>query len=154
MIDRKEKAEQADKSGVDTTADALRRAITRTNRRMRREAGGPLTSTQLATLGSVWRAGEPTPGDLAEIEGVRRPTMTRVIANLEEAGMVERRPDPDDGRCFLITITAEGRRCLNEQRSRKSAWLGRVLDRLEPEEVETLERAAAILERSLEEVRD
>ncbi len=138
----------------ETPADDLRRAIARTARRMRREAGGPLTPTQLATLASVWRLGEATPGTLAELEGVRRPTMTRVIAQLEEAGMVERRADPRDGRCFLITPTEEGRACLDDQRTRKSAWLARMLDRLDPEDVHTLQRAAAILEHALEEERD
>lgn len=141
---------QDDPGQLETTAEVLRRAIARTSRRMRREAGGPLTPTQLATLASVWRLGETTPGALAAIEGVKRPTMTRVLANLTEAGMVERRTDPDDGRCSLVTVTPAGRRCLEQQRSRKSAWLAQVLDQLEPEEVETLARAAAILEHSLE----
>lgn len=139
---------------TETTADRLRRAITRTARRMRHEAGGPLTPTQLATLASVSRLEPTTPGRLAEVEGVRRPTMTRVLSHLMDAGMLDRRTDPDDGRCHLITITEAGRDCLGEQRSRKSAWLARVLDQLEPEDVRTLERAAAILEHSLEEVRD
>ncbi len=138
---------------TETTADRLRRAITRTSRRMRHEAGGPLTPTQLATLASVWRLGETTPGRLAEAEGVQRPTMTRVLNHLCEAGMLDRRPDPGDGRSSLIKITDAGERCLDEQRSRKSAWLARVLDQLKPEDVRTLERAAAILENSLEEVR-
>lgn len=138
---------------TETTADRLRRAITRTARRMRHEAGGPLTPTQLATLASVSRMGETTPGRLAEAEGVRRPTMTRILNTLMDAGMLDRRTDPEDGRCSLITTTKAGRDCLQEQRSRKSAWLSRVLDQLEPEDVRTLERAAAILENSLEEVR-
>lgn len=136
------------------SADLLRRAITRTARRMRREAGGPLTSTQMATLASIRHQRETTPGALAEIEGVRRPTMTRVVSHLEDAGMIERRADPADGRCSLITITEDGQSYLDDQRSRKSAWLARVLDQLDPDEVATLERAAAILENSLEEVRD
>lgn len=137
---------------LEEIADHLRRAITRTARRMRYEAGGTLTPTQMATLASIRRLGEATPGRLAETEGVRRPTMTRVLAQLADSGMVERRSDPEDGRCSLITASQAGRACLDEQRSRKSAWLARMLDTLEPEDVRTLQRAATILENSLEEV--
>lgn len=154
MVENVRERDRPGAKRLEDTADSLRRAIVRTSRRMRHEAGGPLTPTQLATLASVWRSGQATPGSLADAEGVRRPTMTRVLAHLEEAGMVERRTDPADGRCSLVTITEAGRACLDDQRSRKSAWLVRMLDRLPPEDVATLERAAAILENSLEEVRD
>lgn len=138
---------------VDPAADRLRRAITRTSRRMRREAGGRLTPTQLATLGSISRQGVTTPGKLAEIEGVKRPSITRVLGSLVEAGMIEKRPDPDDGRCFLLSVTADGGSYLEENRWQKSAWLTRMLEELDREDVRVLEQAAAILETALAEDR-
>lgn len=138
----------------DPVADRLRRVITRTSRRMRREAGGQLTPTQLATLGSVARYGVITPGELAEIEGVRRPSVTRVVGNLVETGMIERRSDPEDGRSSLLSVTTAGHAYLEEHRSRKSAWLARMLEELGEEDVRILEQAAAILESALEEERD
>lgn len=135
------------------TADRLRQAITRTSRRLRREAGGQLTPTQLATLGSISRHGVITPGDLAAIEGVQRPSITRVVSGLVDAGMIEKRPDPDDGRCFLLTVTAAGSTYLEQNRWRKSAWLARMLEELDGEDVRILEQAAAILETALAEDR-
>lgn len=142
---------QTERQTEEQVADRLRRAITRTSRRLRREAGGGLTPTQLATLGSVDRRGVVTPGELAEIEGVKRPSVTRVVGNLIEAGMVERRPDPTDGRCSLLSVTPAGREYLDRHRLRKSAWLARRLEAMNPEDVRTLDRAAAILESALKE---
>lgn len=120
---------------------------------MRREAGGRLTATQLAALASVDRQGVITPGELAEIEGVRRPSVTRVVGTLLEEGMIEKNADPEDGRSSLLSVTPAGLEYLDERRSRKSAWLGRLLDELSEEDTRSLERAAAILEHALEEDR-
>lgn len=77
--------------------------------------------------------------------------MTRVVGNLVDEGMVEKRPDPTDGRCSLLSVTAAGDAYLDQHRSRKSAWLARVLEELGEEDARTLERAAAILENALKE---
>ena len=82
---------------------------------------------------------------------MQRPTATRVLARLEELGLVDRAPDPVDRRSSLISVSPAGRTLLRRQRSRKDQFLARRLATLAPEEVATLDRAAAILERLLDE---
>jgi len=133
------------------SAVALRLAITRTSRRLRQEADSDLSPTAMAALASIERHAPVTPTKLAEIERVKRPTITRVINNLLEAGVISRSPDPEDGRSCRLNMTEEGTARLAEHRFRKSAYLARLLDSLPAEDVETLDRAAQILERALEE---
>ena len=142
---------------TDTTltdsAARLRMAIVRTARRLRQEAAGaadPLTPTAAASLATVERHGPLTPSELAEIERVKRPTATRALRLLGEARLVERTPDPEDGRSALVSITAAGRDRLRRLRGRKNAYLARRMRDLPAADVETLERAAAILEGILE----
>src|SRR3954452_19577141 len=124
--------------------------IARTARRLRQESGVDLSPSLTAALGTVERKGPLTPSELAACERIQRPTATRVIARLEEAGLITRAADPTDGRSSLLTITAEGRDLLKQGRTRKDLFLAQRLETLEPDEVATLERAAAILERVLE----
>ena len=132
-------------------AARLRLAITRTARRMRQEAGAELGPSAVAALATIERAGPLTPSELAKHERVQRPTATRVLARLAEEGLVERTADPTDRRCSIVTITAEGRALLKRLRSRKNAYLARRMRKLPDDDVATLERAAEILERVLEE---
>jgi DNA-binding MarR family transcriptional regulator len=129
----------------------LRLVVARTARRLRQEAGGELTPSQAAALATIDRHGPLTPSELADRERVRRPTATRVIAVLEEAGLVDRTPDPYDGRSCLVAVSPGGRELLARVRTRKNAYLSRRLRGLSAEERATLDRAAAILERVLEE---
>ena len=147
--------EEAGTSLTDS-ASRLRMAIVRTSRRLRQEAAGAvgeLTPTSAAALATVERHGPLTPSELAEIERVKRPTATRTLRVLGEAGLVERAPDPEDGRSALVSITATGRERLRRLRGRKNAYLVRRMRDLPTDDVETLERAAEILERILEEPR-
>jgi DNA-binding MarR family transcriptional regulator len=145
---------------VDTTltdsAARLRMAIVRTARRLRQEAAGAvgeLTPTAAAALATVERHGPLTPSELAEIERVKRPTATRTLGLLSEAGLVERTPDPDDRRSALVSITAVGRDRLRRLRGRKNAYLARRMRDLPAADLATLDRAAEILEGILEEGR-
>jgi DNA-binding MarR family transcriptional regulator len=81
---------------------------------------------------------------------VQRPTITRVVFRLEEAGLVSRAADPADGRSALITATPAGSALLAAARTRKDAFLSERLDALAPDDRATLERAAALLEGMLE----
>ena len=131
------------------TATHLRMAIVRTARRLRQEAAmetADLTPTSVAALASVDRHGPLTPSELADIERVQRPTMTRTLSHLEAEGLVERTPDPADGRSALVAVNAAGRERLRRLRRRKNAYLARRMRDLSATDVATLERAAAILE--------
>jgi DNA-binding MarR family transcriptional regulator len=131
----------------------LRLAITRTARRLRQEAGGELSPSQSSALATIERHGPLTPSELAGREQVKRPTATRIIGGLEDAGLVERTPDPSDGRSALIGATAAGRTLVRRLRTRKTAYLARRVEGLAAEELAALERASTILERLLEEER-
>jgi DNA-binding MarR family transcriptional regulator len=131
-------------------AARLRLAIARTARRLRQEAGGELSPSLASALATVERHGPLTPSELAEHERVRRPTATRIVARLAEAGLIERASDPSDGRVSLVSASAEGRELLIRMRTRKDAYLARRLRDLDAGDIEALRRAAEVLERMLE----
>jgi DNA-binding MarR family transcriptional regulator len=134
------------------TATPLRDAITRTSRQLRQEAAleSGLSPTASAALATINRCGPLTPSELAERERVKRPSMTRTLGCLEREGLVERTADPADGRSFLVAINEAGRERLTRLRRRKSAYLARRLRKLDPDELDTLARAAELLERMRE----
>ena len=134
-------------------AAQLRTAIVRTARRLRQEAAAEttgLTPTSVAALATIERHGPMTPSEIADIERVKRPTITRTLGCLEREGLIDRTPDPLDRRSALVEINGAGRERLRRLRSRKNAYLARRMRDLSAEEVETLERAAEILERMRE----
>ncbi|GAA2436121.1 MarR family transcriptional regulator [Actinomadura vinacea] len=134
-------------------AEDLRISIARLSRRLRTlrapggEGAGPLSLTQFAALAAIERHGSMTPRELADHEKVQPPSMTRVIAFLEEQRLVRRSPHPTDGRQVVLSATEEGTTLLREERRRKEAWLSRRLEELTPEEREVLRRAAPILDK-------
>ncbi len=132
---------------VSELAARLRLAITRSARRLRQEAGTDLSPSQTAALSTIDGHGPLTPSELASIERIQRPTATRIVARLEDEGLVERAADPSDGRSFIVSATAEGRTLLQKLRTRKNAYLARRLRGLDAEEVAALTKAAEILER-------
>jgi DNA-binding MarR family transcriptional regulator len=134
-------------------AARLRLSVTRTARRLRQEADADLTPSQVAALAAIERHGPLTPSELATAERIQRPTVTRVAANLEERGLVQRTGDPRDGRVSLLTATDEGRALLEQMRSRKNAYLAQRMADLPPEDLAALERAADVLEHMLEDER-
>jgi DNA-binding MarR family transcriptional regulator len=134
---------------VDLSA-RLRLAIARTARRLRQEAGTDLSPSLSSALATIERRGPLTPSELAEAERVQRPTATRIVARLEEAGLVERASDPSDGRVSLVSASADGRALLRRMRTRKDAYLSRRLRDLDAKEVAALESATEVLERMLE----
>src|SRR4051794_16234869 len=135
------------------SASRLRLAIVRTARRLRQEAAEgatELTPTAVSALATIERHGPLTPSELAGIERVKRPTATRTLRVLEDGGLISRAPDPGDGRSCLVSVNAAGRERLRRLRSRKNAYLARRMRNLSAEEIETLERAAEILDRMRE----
>jgi DNA-binding MarR family transcriptional regulator len=131
-------------------APRLRLAITRTARRLRQEAGGGLSPSMGAALATIERHGPLTPSELAARERIQRPTATRVLARLEEAGLIVRTADPADGRSSLVSLSPAGAALLAELRTRKDAFLSERLEALGPRDRATLERAAELLEELLQ----
>jgi DNA-binding MarR family transcriptional regulator len=131
-------------------ASRLRLAIARTARRLRQNSGTDLTAALTAALATVESRGPITPSELASVENIKRPTATRIVARLEEQGLVERTADPSDRRSFLVAITPKGTTLLTRLRKRKNAYLAKRLRELDAEDVAALERAVDVLERLLE----
>ncbi|MFD6263662.1 MarR family winged helix-turn-helix transcriptional regulator [Micromonospora chalcea] len=128
-------------------APQLRDAITRLNRRVRQARPvGDLTVTQLSALTSLKLAGALTPRELADVERVQPPTMTKIVAKLEERGLVQRTPHPTDGRQVILAATEGGRAVLEQFERARNEWLATRLADLTEDERETLRRAADILQ--------
>ncbi len=132
-------------------ASHLRLTIARTARRLRQEGGTELSPSMTAALATIECHGPITPSELAARERIQRPTATRVIARLEEMGLIARTADPQDGRSSLVAVTPDATALLAEQRTRKTAFLAERLDRLGVADRAALERAADVLERMLAE---
>jgi DNA-binding MarR family transcriptional regulator len=130
----------------------MRISISRLARRLRVERlglGGTetvLSDIQLAALAALERHDSMTPGELAEHEKVQPPSMTRVLAVLEERGLVRREPHATDRRQVILTVTDDGRDLVQRVRRRREAWLAQRLQELSPAEREILRAAAPILE--------
>ena len=127
-------------------AGRLRVAVTRLNRKLRQQALAGLSPAQASALGTVNRLIDPTLGELAAAEQVQPPTVTRLVASLESAGLVARETDDDDRRVIRVRTTAEGRRNLQRIRSLKNAYLNRRLAALDPAEQQLAEAMTSLLE--------
>jgi DNA-binding MarR family transcriptional regulator len=137
----------ADRVTAEQLAISLRESITRLNRRLRQaRAVGDLTFSQLSALTSLQLAGALTPRELADIERVQPPTMTKIVGKLEERGLVARTPHPTDRRQVILAATEEGRAVYAQFEKARNEWLAQLLAELAPEERDTLERAAQILQ--------
>lgn len=124
--------------------------MTRTARRLRQEANADLSPSLTSALASIESHGPVTPSELASCERVQRPTITRVLARLDELKLIDRAADPADGRSTLITATPAGLAVLHDLRTRRDAFLASRLSRLSPEDRAALDRAAVLLERLLD----
>ena len=131
----------------------LRMAMMRLVRRIKRETGGAESPSSISALAAVARIGSPTLGELAEAEAISRPSASAQADLLEERGLVRRERSTDDGRVVHLQITGAGERVLDRSRRQRTAWLAKRLRRLSPVELGTLEAAAEIMERLLEEDR-
>lgn len=141
-------------AGIDQSeaelASRLRLSVTRLHRRLRQHNVGGLTPSQASALASISRLGAPTLGELAVCESMQPPSMTRIVANLEEAGYVKRVVDQTDRRVARVTLLASGRKVLQQNRSRKNAFLARQLHQLDEGERAALDQLTGLLERLLQ----
>lgn len=145
MVPTVEKAARTD-AGL---ASQLRLSVMRLRRRLahERHPDNELSLGAMAVLGSLYRHGELTVGELATLERVRPPSMTRTITCLEEGGHVTRRPHDTDGRQVVVALTESGTTTVIADRRSRDAWLARQLAGLTPHERAVLREAAPILER-------
>lgn len=129
-------------------ASTLRVSVMRLARRLRAERTDEgLSLTQMATLGTLERHGALTPRELAEHEKVQPPSMTRILAGLEDRGLIGRTPHATDGRQHVVSLTDQARSLIREDRRRRDAWLACRLTELTAEERETLRAAAELIDR-------
>ena len=129
-------------------ASELRTTVMRLARRLRNQrADTTMSLSQLAALGTLERCGPLTPGELAGLERVQPPSMTRVVAALETAGLVTRTGHPTDRRQVLVAVSAAGKVLLKGDRRRRDAWLAQRMRDLDPEDLAVLRRAAAVLDK-------
>jgi len=146
MTKSKQKSEQTVKAAE--VADRLHSAAIHLLRRVRKQDSssgeGPARLSALAVL--VFGGGPMTLGQLAAAEQVKPPTMTRIVAGLERAGLVRRVADPTDARRSRIHATAEGTRLLQQARRKRIEYLAGGLEMLGPRDLWVLRDAVAILE--------
>jgi DNA-binding MarR family transcriptional regulator len=131
-------------------ADRLHSAAIHLLRRLRVEDKAiGLSGPRASALSVIVFRGPLAMGVLAEAEQVRPPTITRLVASLEEAGLVRRVSDREDGRVQLVEATAAGRRLLNKGRARRVERLAQGVAQLSGEDLRVLARAAELMERAL-----
>ena len=129
-------------------ADRLHSAAIHLLRKLRREdAASGLNAPRLSALSVVVFAGPVTLGDLAAVEQVRPPTMTRIVDALAAKDLVEKRKNDQDARSTLIHATAAGKKLLMQGRERRVRALAEQIAGLNVEDRIVLELAAEILKK-------
>lgn len=147
--DRDEHSE-VDNPEIAELASELQRLLLVSSRILRSHtASQAVSASQFSVLAHLARAGESTPGALADFEHVSPPVMTRVLGRLEEAGLVRRAVHPEDGRQVRVTLTEEGREVVRAGRAERDAWLRSRLVGVSATERESLRTATALLRRTL-----
>jgi DNA-binding MarR family transcriptional regulator len=127
--------------------ETLRDVTLRLGRRLRRRAHSDLTMPQLSALSTLARHDGSRATDLARREAIGKSTVTRLVARLEELGLVHRDPDPVDRRGYTVTVTPEGHGLLVQAHERANEYLGRELGRLDAEEQQAIRAALPALVR-------
>jgi len=130
-------------------ANDLRIACQRVSRRVRFESSAELPPHQVSALSNL-RRGSLTPGELAEMERVSAPSMTKTVNCLVEKGLVTRVDHPDDRRCKVLTLTESGEATLDRIARARDNWMDDLLDGLTADERRLLRQATDLLNRVLE----
>jgi DNA-binding MarR family transcriptional regulator len=126
-------------------------AIGQLVRRLRMEVNpGELSWSQIAILARLDKVGAMTTADLARAEFVKPQSMGTTLADLEQAGLVQRRPHPTDGRQVLFALTVEGVDARRQRNIAKREWLLAAMAKLDPAEQQTLMAAAVMIKRLAE----
>lgn len=139
---------------VDAALVARLRLVTmRLARRLRQQSEGDVTASMLSALSSIARLGPLTLGELASVEQVQPPSMTKIVGKLEDRGLVVREPDAADRRVTRVRVSAEGDAYVTRSRTLKNAYLAERLERLTGDERDRLAEALPLLERLVEDER-
>src|SRR5947208_4513014 len=117
-------------------AQSLRLAVMRLARRLRQQSEPDMTPSMLSALSTIERHGPMTLRELAVHERVQPPTVTTVLGRLENAGLVRRDTDLDDRRVAWVSLTPDGKRLVEANRSRKTEFLAKRLSKLDAGERE------------------
>jgi DNA-binding MarR family transcriptional regulator len=125
----------------------LRIAVARLARLLRQQSDAEVTPSQQSVLATVLRLGPIALGELAAVERVRPPSMTRIVGFLEEAGLLAREVDRSDRRVVRVHATDAGRAYAERTRNQRDAWLSQRLAALSPADQRDLVRATALLEK-------
>jgi DNA-binding MarR family transcriptional regulator len=133
-------------------ARELRVVVSRLRRQLRGLAiDGDLTPSQTAVLTRLWKDGASSASALAGAERVRPQSMATIVAALEQRGLIERTPDPEDGRRQMISLTKAGRQRAESDRQVREEWLARAIqERYSEAERRTILDALSLLERLTE----
>jgi DNA-binding MarR family transcriptional regulator len=141
----------ATRSTMAELASLLRPSLLRLTRIVRNQrVDMSVTLTQLSAMGTLHKHGPMSAGELANCERVQPPSMTKVLANLEERGLVRRDVHPTDRRQAIIGITVAGVQLLDSERRSRDAWLSRRLATLTAEERAVLQQVVPILDKLAE----
>ncbi|MFD4356178.1 MarR family winged helix-turn-helix transcriptional regulator [Nocardia sp. NPDC058518] len=133
-------------SNTAALASALSLLTVRLDRLLRsHHADSQISLVQRSALTTLIRDGAMSPGALANKEGVRPPSMTRVINALAELELIERRPHPSDGRQIVVSASRAGRSHLNDKVSTRDSWLAEQLTKLSSEQTILLRQALVIM---------
>jgi DNA-binding MarR family transcriptional regulator len=125
----------------------LRLGVTRLARLLRQQDQSGMTPSQTTALATIFREGPLTLKQLAAHEQLTPPTITKIVANLEERGLVSRRTDSVDRRVSNVQVTTAGRRQVDVNRLRRAAWLTDQIHDLEPHELARLDAALDVIEK-------
>ena len=141
----------ATRSPAAELAALLRPSLLRLTRIVRNQrVDMSVTLTQLSAMGTLHKRGPMSAGDLAAYERVQPPSMTKVLASLEQHGLVRRAPHPSDKRQAVIALTDAGVELLDSERRARDAWLSRRLADLSAEERAQLREIIPVLDKLAE----
>jgi DNA-binding MarR family transcriptional regulator len=139
---------QATRNGPAELAAILRPSLTRLTRLMRiQRADMSVTLTQLSAMVALEKHGAMSPGELAAYERVQPPSMTKVLANLEERGLVRRTVHPTDRRQAVIEISDIGRELIDSERRSRDLWFIAQLETLNADEQALMRRVVPVLDK-------
>ncbi len=132
-------------SDLSLLASQVRLTCQRISRRVRFEGTHEVAPHQFSVMARLADGGDSTPTQLAEIERVSTPSITRTLNCLQESGIVTRTPHPTDGRQVTVSLTEEGRAIVQRTRAQRDSWMAERLATLDADQLDIVQQAIEIL---------